>query len=73
MRFVWIILAVYISALTYWSLSFFIFFNVALIGCILGCHHPINLNSICVHQGIISAASGFEPAAPQVQSQPHYQ
>ena len=41
------------------------FFHAAQIGYTFDCHYPMNLNSsghcICVHQGKISAAAGFEP------------
>ena len=47
---------------------FYVFFYAARIGYTFGCHHPMNLNSlghcICVHQGKLSAAAGFEPATP---------
>ena len=44
----------------------FLFLNVfyaARIGYTFGCHYPMNLN-ICVHQGKISVAAGFEPGTP---------
>ena len=61
------------SALTYWSFYFFIFFvrffYAARIGYTFGYHYPKILNSLghcilCVHQGKISAAAGFEPGTP---------
>ena len=67
-----LLLAVYMSALTYWSSYFFIFlcfFYAARIGYTFGCHcYPTILDSLghcrCVHQGKISTAAGFEPGTP---------
>ena len=65
-----VLLTLYMSTLTYWSFYFsiFFYFSTARIGYTFSSHYPTILNSlghcICVHQGKVSPAAGFEPGTP---------